>query len=74
VTNDNLCEITDLDLSDIGKVITLVGGSDTNANACTITDGGNFKMSDNMTLGVDDSITFFVKADNYYIELSRSTN
>ena len=72
MTNDNLCEITDLDLPDIGKVITLIGGSDT--NACTITDGGNFKMSDNMTLGVDDSITFFVKADNYYIELSRSTN
>ena len=70
--NTNATEITDLDNPTTGQIVTLIGGSDTNAS--TITDGGNFKLNTNMTLGLDDSITLFVKADNNYIELSRSTN
>lgn len=71
-SNTAACEITDLDNPTVGQIVTLIGGSDTNSS--TITDGGNFKLSAGMTLGLDDSITLFVKADNNYIELSRSTN
>ena len=71
-TNTGVTAITDLDNPTIGQTITLVGGSDTNAS--TIADADNFKLSAAMTLGLDDSITLFVKADNYYIELNRSVN
>ena len=71
-SNTNATEITDLDNPTVGQIVTLVGGSDTNPS--TITDGGNFKLNGNMTLGLDDAIILFVKADNYYIELGRSTN
>lgn len=70
--NTNATAITDLDNPTVGQTITLIGGSDTNAS--TIADGGNFKLNAAMTLGLDDSITLFVKADNNYIELSRSIN
>jgi hypothetical protein len=70
--NTEATEITDLDNPTVGQVVTLIGGSDTNPS--TISDTGNFKLSAAMTLGLDDIITFFVKADNYYIELSRSIN
>ena len=70
--NTGATEITDLDNPTVGQVVTLIGGSDTNSS--TIADGGNFKLSAAMTLGLDDSITLFVKADNYYVEISRSIN
>jgi len=70
--NTGATEITDLDNPTVGQIVTLIGGSDTNAS--TIADAGNFKLSGAMTLGLDDSITLFVKEDNYYIEKSRSVN
>ncbi|MBA7575797.1 hypothetical protein ES708_17633 [subsurface metagenome] len=71
-SNTGAIEITDLDSPTIGQIVTLIGGSDNNSS--TISDAGNFKLSAAMTLGLDDSITLFVKADNYYVELSRSVN
>jgi len=70
--NTGATAITDLDNPTVGETITIIGGSDTNPS--TIADSGNFKLSGDMTLGLDDSITLFVKEDNYYIELSRSDN
>ena len=65
-------EITDLDNPTVGQIVTIIVGHATNAP--TIADGGNFKMNGNWTPDIDDSIVFFVKADNYYIEISRSAN
>lgn len=56
----------------VGQTVTIIGGS--NDNSSTITDGGNFKLSGNWTANLDDVLTLFVKAGNYYIEESRSDN
>jgi len=69
--NTGATAITDLDNPTVGQIIYLLGGSDTNAS--TITDGGNFKLNGNMTLGAGDSIMLYVNADNDYWELSRTT-
>jgi len=70
--NTQATTITDLLNPTVGQIVTFIGGSDTNPT--TINDGGYFKLSGTMTLGLDDSITLLVKAPQYYVELSRSTN
>lgn len=72
VANDAPCAITDLDLPSVGKIVTIICGSAT--NACTITDGGNFALSANWTPDINDVITLFVRTDNDYVEISRSAN
>lgn len=70
--NTNPTAITDVDNPTVGQIFTIVCGNA--GNPPTIADGGNFKVSAAWNSTIDDSITFFVKADNYYIELSRSVN
>lgn len=70
--NTGATEITDLDNPAVGQIVTIIVGSATNPP--TITDGGNFKLSAGWSPNLDDTIQLFVKADNYYIELSRSAN
>lgn len=64
--------ITDLDLPQVGQIVYIVGGSDTNAS--TIADSGNFNLSAAFTANLDDTLVLFVQADNDYVELSRSDN
>ena len=71
-SNSGATAITDIDNPVVGQIVTIVCG-DAN-NPPSIADGGNFKMEGAWTSDIDDSITFFVKADNYYIELGRSAN
>ncbi len=68
--NTGATAITDLDNPVVGKTYTLIGGSATNSS--TIADSGNFKLSAAMTLGLDDTITLYCKADNTYLEIARS--
>ena len=70
--NTGATAITDLDNPRVGSIIHLLGGSSTNAS--TIADSGNFKLSAAITLNADTVITLFVRADNDYVELSRSVN
>ena len=71
-SNTGATAITDLDNPVVGQTVTIICGHATNPPS--IADGGNFKMEGNWTSDIDDSITFFVKADNYYVEISRSAN
>ena len=71
-SNTGATEITDFDNPVVGQIITIIIGNATNPS--TITDSGNFALSANWTPDLDDVITLFVKADNDYIELSRSAN
>lgn len=64
--------ITDLDNPRVGSIIHLIGGSATNAT--TIADSGNFTLSAAITLTLSTALTLFVRADNDYVELSRSVN
>ena len=70
--NTGATAITDLDDVEIGQVVTLIGGSDSNAS--TIADSGNFNLSAAITLQANNLLTVYVLADNQYIELSRSIN
>lgn len=71
--NTGATAITDLDNPRVGQIVCLVGGSATNSS--TIADSGNFKLSGaGWTGSLDETLILFVKEDNYYIELSRSTN
>lgn len=64
---------TDLDNPVAGNFYTIIGNSDT--YTLTIADSGNFELSgSSAVLGVDDVITLYCKADNYYVEISRSNN
>jgi len=64
--------ITDLDLPQVGQIVYIIGGSDTNAS--TIADSGNFNLSAAFTANLDDVLVLFVQGDNDYVELSRSNN
>jgi hypothetical protein len=69
----NAVTITDLDSPVVGAVYVLIGNSDT--YTISIADSGNFKLAGvSWVGGLDDSITLYCKADNYYIELCRSNN
>ena len=71
--NTGATAITDLDDPTVGQLIIIIGGSATNSS--TIADGANFKLNGTtFTASVDESILLWVKADNYYVELSRSEN
>jgi len=71
--NTGATAITDLDNPRTGQIVCLIGGSATNSS--TIADAGaKFKLSGAWTASVDEVLWLYVKADNYYIELSRSTN
>jgi len=70
--NTGATEITDLDNPIAGQIVYLVGGSNTNSS--TITDGGNFYLTGNWTAAVDATLTLLVRADNNYLELTRSAN
>ena len=94
---DGVGEIDTFKWSDDGgatweaTLVAITGGAQELNNGVTITFGATtghtvgdywtftaypdrFKLSATMTLNLDDSIMLFVKADNYYIELSRSAN
>ena len=64
--------VTDLDNPVVGAYYTFIGNSNSYA---LVFGGANFKMTGSSpSLGVDDNITFYCLADNYYIEISRSNN
>jgi hypothetical protein len=70
--NTGATEITDLDNPTIGQVITIMGGSDTNAS--TITDAYPFVLSAGWTAGLWDTLTLFVQSATRFVEISRSVN
>lgn len=71
--NTGATAITDLDDVTVGQLVIIIGGSATNSS--TIADGSNFKLNGTtFTASVDESILLWVKADNYYVEICRSTN
>jgi hypothetical protein len=70
--NTGATAITDLDTPQVGQIVYIVGGSDTNSS--TIADSGNFALSAAFTASLDDVLVLFVQADNDYIELSRVDN
>lgn len=70
--NTGVTAITDLDSPDVGQLIYLIGGSDTNSS--TIADSGNFNLSAAWTASLDDVLILYVQADNDYIEIGRVDN
>jgi len=68
--NTQATDITNFDDGKPGQIITVIGGSDTNAS--TLASGTYLKLSAAMTLGENDSITL-VKVVTPWIETSRST-
>jgi len=69
----NAVTITDLDSPVVGAIYTIIGNSDT--YTITIADSGNFKLAGaSAVLGIDDVLTLYCHADNYYVEISRSNN
>ena len=71
-SNTGATAIVDLDDPTTGQIIIIIGGSNTNSS--TIADAGNFNLSAAWTASLDDILVLFVKADNSYIEISRSNN
>jgi len=70
--NDNATAITDLDLPQVGQIVYIIGGSDTNSS--TIADSGNFNLSAAFTASLDDILILLVQADNDYLEIGRVDN
>ncbi len=70
--NTGATEITDLDTPTVGQLVILIGGSATNSS--TISDSGNFTLSAAWTAALDAVLVLYVRADNDYIEICRSTN
>jgi len=70
--NTGATEITDLDNPVVGQLVLLVGGSDTNSS--TIADSSPFALSAAWTASADDTLLLYVRADNDYVEITRSTN
>jgi len=70
--NTGATAITDLDNVEVGQVVIIIGGSDTNSS--TIADSGNFNLSAAFTASQDDVLGLYVQADNDYVELFRSNN
>jgi hypothetical protein len=71
-SNTGATAITDLDNPVTGAIYVFI--CDHANNPPSIADGGNFSLSANWTPNIDDSLTVFVRADNDYVELSRSAN
>ena len=71
-SNTGATAITDLDNPVVGAVYTIIVNHANNPPS--IADGGNFSLSAAWNPNIDDSITLFVRADNDYVELSRSAN
>lgn len=72
--NAGATTLTDLDNPTVGQLIYLIGGSDTNSTV--VPSSGFFHLSTgpDFTLSFRDSITLFVRADDDYLEISRSNN
>lgn len=70
--NGGATAITDLDDPVVDQVVTICGGSSTNAS--TIADSGNFNLTGAFTASLDDCIWLWVQADNDYVELGRVNN
>jgi hypothetical protein len=70
VANTAATGITDLDFPEVGQVVSICGGS--NTNSTKILDAGNFALEADITLSLDVCILLLVEADNDYIELSRN--
>jgi len=68
----NSVTITDFDNPRTGATYTLIGNSDT--YTVTINDSGNFKLTGNHILGINDVLILYCLADDNYIELSYSDN
>lgn len=71
--NTGATALTDLDNPRVGSIITLVGGSDTNATTIDASAATNFTIAGDVTLGAGDSLTLYIVADNDYQEIARST-
>ncbi len=70
LANTQATDITNFDDGQEGQIITVIGGSDTNAS--TLASGTYLHLSAGMTLGESDSITL-VKIGTVWYEVSRST-
>ncbi|MFA5715349.1 MAG: hypothetical protein WC998_06400, partial [Candidatus Paceibacterota bacterium] len=69
----NAVTITDFDSPVVGAYYTIIGNSDT--YTVTFNDSGNFNLDDSpIVLGHDDVVTFYVVADNDYIQSSKPIN
>uniref|UniRef100_A0A6M3II02 Uncharacterized protein n=1 Tax=viral metagenome TaxID=1070528 RepID=A0A6M3II02_9ZZZZ len=71
-SNTGATTIADLDNPVVGAFYTIIVNHSNNPPA--IADAGNFKLSAAWNPDIDDSITLFVRADNDYVEVSRSGN
>ncbi len=73
--NTGATELTDLDNPRVDSRITIRGGS--SSNPTTIVDSGNFHLNTaagTMTLNLRNQIVLDVRADNEYVEVTRSVN
>ncbi|MDA9564172.1 hypothetical protein N9R81_05825, partial [Flavobacteriales bacterium] len=71
INNTAATTITDLDNPVAGQIIRIIVNGGTPP---TINDAGNFNLSGNWTPGVNDVLELFVRADNDYVEISRTNN
>jgi hypothetical protein len=72
VSNTGATAITDLDNPNTAQRILIICNNATNPP--TIADSGNFTLSAAWAPGIGDTIELFVRADNDYVEISRSDN
>ena len=72
VSNTGSTAIADLDDPQVGQTITIICNNATNAP--TIADSSPFFLAGAWGPGINDSITLYVRADDDYVEISRSDN
>lgn len=70
--NTGATEITSITNASPGQVITLIGGSSTNAT--TISDSGDFKLSGGFTAETSDSLTLTIVDASTFVECARADN
>ena len=72
VSNTGATAITDLDGGNTAQRVLIICNNATNPP--TIADSGNFTLSAAWAPGIGDTIELYVRADNDYVEISRSDN
>ncbi|HAG50666.1 MAG TPA: hypothetical protein DCL42_04940 [Deltaproteobacteria bacterium] len=70
--NTQATTISDLTNPVAGQIVYLIGGSSTVPSY--VEDSGNFNLSAQISLNLDDVLILFVQADNDYIEIGRINN